>query len=251
MRLRHLTIIAFILMVFYLNAGHALASHDAYRATSTLVSEPGPTLEDKARFEQLATVLKQSEIGRNLLAMKDAYEVHVRFEAGVGSSFMQAANRIRLDTALDPVNAALIFAHEMNHARAFHEGEKAHRKSDSRQAYIHQMLWEESEGMAISIQVKMELAEQGVDVEGTVLPFEDVYRQAYKSAIDRSRLLSPSLSADQLHAIGRAAGAQVLFEAHLRGETRTSNTHETCFEYYARLWDEVHPIRSFVATLLS
>jgi hypothetical protein len=250
MQWRELITILTLSTVVFSSIGYALA-HDHDQATPRLVAEPAPTREDEARFEQLAALLNQSATGRELLELKEAYRINVRFETGRGSSFNQAANRILLESGLDPLSAALIFAHEMNHARAFHEGEKAHRKTDSRQAYISKMLWEEAEGMAVSIQVKMELEENGVAVADLTLPFEGEYLRTYRVAAARARLAEPSTGAQQLDAIGMAAGVEALFAAHLRGETRTANTHETCLEYYGRHWDEAHPIKAFVANLLT
>lgn len=250
MQRRHLITITFFAAVFLLSAGYALGGVGVVRATPGTVVEPAPTPEDKARFEQVVMVLNQSATGSYLLGLKEAYKVKVRYEAGQGSSFMQAANRIRLEAGLAPVKAALIFAHEMNHAQTFHEGSKAHRKSESRQAYVYQMLWEEAEGMAVSIQVKMELERNGVDVANITLPLEDDYRQAYQDAVDQARRTAPMRSAEQLDAFGKAAGVQALYGAHLRGETSTSNTHETVLDYYGRLWDEVHPVYAFLASFV-
>lgn len=250
MQWRRLITIVTLSAVIFLSTGYVLA-HDDDQATPRLVDEPAPTREDEARFEQIAAILGQSATGSDLLNLKEAYRVQVRFETGRGSSFNQAANRILLETDLDPLNAALIFAHEMNHARAFHEGTKAHRKTDSRQAYINKMLWEEAEGMAVSIQVRMELEANGVAVTDLTLPFEGDYRRTYRVAVAQAKLSELSRSAQQLDDIGMAAGVQVLFGAHLRGETRTANTNESYPEYYGRHWDEVHPIWAFMARLMS
>lgn len=249
MKRRHLTTITLVLVLLLSSTSYVLASREGDQTTPGIEDEAAPSLEDKARFAELAKVLNRSATGRDLLALRKAYKVVVRFEAGHGSSFMQAANRIRLDSSLEPVNAALIFAHEMNHARTFHEGRKVHRKSASRQEYIDRMLWEESEGMAVSIQVKMELEANGVDVADISLPLENDYHQAYQEAVDLARESALSLSDGLVDAIGKDAGVQALFDAHLRGETRTANTHEPCIDYYGRLWDEAHPFLAFVSNL--
>jgi hypothetical protein len=250
MKWRHLITIVLVAAAIFLTAGYAFGNNESQQATPTIVAEPAPSLEDKAQFQQLAAVLNQSATGSYLLGLREAYKVTVRFEEGQGSSFNQAANRIRLDTSLEPVNAALIFAHEMNHARTFHEGMKAHRKSAARQDYVNQMLWEESEGMAVSIGVKMELEANGVEVAGISLPLENDYHEAYQAAVGLARESAPSLSDRQVDAIGRDAGVRALFDAHLRGETRTANTHEPCVDYYGRLWDEAHPLLAFLSGYL-
>ncbi len=250
MKWRHLITIVFVAAVFFSTVGLAFGDNENDEALPTSVAEPVLTLEEKARFQQVVKVLNKSATGSHLLGLKEAYKIKVRYASGQGSSFMQAANRIRLEADFAPVKAALIFAHEMNHAQAFHEGNKAHRKSDSRQAYVQKMLWEESEGMAVSIQVKMELERNGVDVADIALPLEDDYRHAYQEAVEQARRTAPTTSARQLDAVGKAAGVQALYDAHLRGETSTSNTHETVLSYYGRMWDEVHPVKAFMASLV-
>ncbi|MGD2077801.1 MAG: hypothetical protein PVH18_05435 [Chloroflexota bacterium] len=59
------------------------------------------------------------------------------------------------------------------------------------------------------------------------------------------------MCAKQLDAIGKAASVQALYDAHLRGETSTSTTHETVLDYYGRLWDEANRIWVFVSRLFS
>jgi len=251
MKWRHLIIIVLVAAAFFSTAGYAFGNNENDQATLTVAAEPAPTLEDRAQFEQLAAVLYQSTTGSYLLGLREAYQVTVRFETGQGSSFNQAANRILLETNRSPVSAALLFAHEMNHAQTFHEGRKPHRKSDSRQAYIDQMLWDEVKGMAVSVQVKMELEENGFDVADVTLPFEDDYRQAYQVAVEQARLSSSSTSTQQLKAVGIEAGEQALYDAYASGQIRTSNTHETYPDYYGRLWDEANPIWTFVSSLFS
>ncbi|MDX1616321.1 MAG: DUF6782 family putative metallopeptidase [Candidatus Promineifilaceae bacterium] len=251
MKRRHLIAILFIATSFFLSAGFALANGEGNQAAPVAVAESAPTLEDGARLEELAVLLGQSTTGGQLLELKEAYQVNVRFVSGQGSSFNQAANRIRLDSSMAPLKAALIFAHEMHHARTFHEGKKAHRRSLSRQVYVTQMLWDESQAMAVSIQLKMELEENGVDVTGASMAFEDDYIRAYRIAAAQARLSDASADAQQLDAIGQEAGVQALYETHLRGETRTANTKEACRDYYGRQWDEANPIKALLASLFS
>lgn len=251
MQERHLITLFMMFAVSFLSAGCVNGNFAVDHPVPGLVTEPVPTIEDRARFEQIASILNQSATGNYFLQLRETYNVVVRFEPGRGSSFSQAANRIRLDSNHDPLNAALIFVHEMHHARTLHEGRKADRQSESRQDYVNHMLWEEAEGMAASILVKLELEGNGVDVASLTLPFEHYYRQAYQAAFDQARLSEPAMSVQQLGTIGMAAGIQALFGAHLRGETRTANTHQPCIDYYGHAWDEAHPIKAFMANLIS
>ncbi len=251
MKWRHLIIIVLVAIALFSTVGFAFGDNENDQALPTSVAEPAPTLKDKAHFEQLVMILSQSDTGSYLLKLREVYKVTVRFEPGQGSSFNQAANRILLETNRDPISAATLFAHEMNHAQTFHEGRKPHRNSESRQGYIDQMLSDEVKGLAVSIQVKIELQENGFDVANVSLPFENDYRQAYQDAMAQAGLSSTATSAQQLTVIGMMAGEQALFDAFLSGQIRTSNTDETYPDYYGRLWDEAHPIRSFVASLLT
>lgn len=251
MKRRQLITISFTAAFIILIAGYLLGSFGEDQVAPRNVSEPAPNLEDELRFEQLATVLNQSDSGRYLLGLKEAYRITVRFEAGHGSTFNQDANRILLDANHDAVKAGLYFAHEMHHARTLLEGKKADIRSESRQSYIDKKLREEAEGMVASIRVKMELEEIGVDVTGITLPLENSYRQAYQEAAKEAGLSAPSLSPQQLDSIGMAAGEQALFGAFASGEITTSNTHEPYTDYYGKAWDEVHPFMAFVAYLFS
>ena len=97
----------------------------------------------------------------------------------------------------------------------------------------------------------MELEESIVEVGTITLPFEDVYLHAYQAAVIEAQQLTTPVGMDQLISIGMAAGVQALFETHLRGETRTANTHEPCIDYYGRVWDEAHPVLAYIVTLFS
>jgi hypothetical protein len=82
-----------------------------------VVDEPAPTLEVKARLEQLAALLNQSATGSDLLKLKEAYEVRVRDEGGRGSSSTQVANRIPVGTNRDWANPARLLALMKHDAR--------------------------------------------------------------------------------------------------------------------------------------
>lgn len=247
---RHLITLLFASAVFFLSYGSVAGNLMFGQPEPGVVSEPGPTSDDDARFAQIAAILRLSATGHQYLELRERYHVVVRFESGQGSSFSQAANRIRLDSKHDPLNAALIFVHEMHHARTLHEGRKANRQAESRQEYVSHMLWEESEGMAAGIQAKLELEANGVDMGGLTLPLEQEYREAYQGAVDQARLAEPAPGARELSSIGMTAGVQALFNAHLRRETRSANTHEFIIDYYGRAWDEANPNKVFVTNLI-
>lgn len=215
------------------------------------VEEPAPSHEDIARFQQVAEVLRNSETGRMLLALKEAYQVDVKFEAGAGSRFRREPNLILLDADHEPMKAALYFAHEMHHARYLHEGRKAELKVDSRQDYISKKLREEAEGMVVSIQVKMELEAADLPASEITLPLETLYRAAHQAAVEgaSSGMLVPD-EAD-LGTIGETAGEQALFKAFASGEVKTSNSYEPYPDYYGRDWDEAHLVKAYIAGLLT
>jgi hypothetical protein len=199
-----------------------------------------PVAEVSARFDQVATVLSKSVTGSELLEMQETYHVSVQFEEGHGSRFRKGSNLILLDTRHDPVKAAMYFAHEMVHAQSFNEGKSADIDSESRQAYIDLKIQEEVEGMVASFMVRMELRRIGVDVAETNFPMEDTFHQAYQAATEQAGQMDSSLRAQELEAIGQAAGAQALFDAFSSGKIRTSNTHEPYTEYFATRWDEAN-----------
>ena len=219
------------------------------QAAPAMRTNPAPVLAVSAHFEQIEAVLNQSATGRQFLNLKEAYRVSVQFEAGYGSRYRQNTNLILLDSNLDPVKAALFFAHEMHHARTLHEGNKADFKSEARQAYVNFKLQEEAEGMMASIQVKMELEKIGLHVANITLPLENQYRQAYQVASDQTKLSDATLNENQLDNIGRSAGLQALYEAFASGDVKTSNTYDSYPDYYGRDWDRAHPVKAFIADI--
>lgn len=203
--------------------------------------------EESARFNQVAMVLTQSAVGRHLLRIKETYQVDVQFEETSGSRFRKQENLIILDSNHNSVKAALFFAHEMQHAQAFHEGEQADPKSETRQAFVEHKLREEAKGVAVSLQMKMELEQLGSQVTKVTFPMEDRYREAYQLATEQASLIGTNLSKPELDAIGQAAGEQALFDAFIGGEIQTSNTYDSYPDYYGRVWDEVHPIQALIS----
>jgi hypothetical protein len=187
MQRQYLITTVIIISVTFLAIGQILELADRRALEEVEKAQPAPVVADIERFEQIATVLEQSPTGRELLNLKETYDVAVIFEAGSGSRFRQNSNLILLDASYDTVKAALFFAHEMYHAQTFHEGTKADLKSESREAYVAEKLMEEAVGMAVSVQVKMELEAANLSIDGLTMPLETQYRDAFQAAKDQAR----------------------------------------------------------------
>jgi hypothetical protein len=247
---RLILLTTFILMAAaYFAIGQLLGPEDRGASVEAGNIEPAPAVADEARFERIAAVLEQSDTGRQLLTLKESHRVGVFFEAGYGSRFRQDLNLILMDDGYDAVKAALFFAHEMYHAQTFHEGTKADIKAETRETYVAKKLMEEAAGMAISVRIKMELEVANLSMAGVTLPLESQYRDAFQAAVERTRAGGTNLSEVELRAIGHQAGTQALYDAFASGEVKTSNTYEPYPEYYARDWEEAHPVKVSLANL--
>ena len=245
---RLILLTTFILMaVAYFAIGQLLGLEDRGASVEAASIEPAPAVADEARFERIATVLKQSDTARQLLNLKESYQVGVLFEAGYGSRFRQDLNLILMDDSHEPVKAALFFAHEMYHAQTFHEGTKADLKSESRDSYVAKKLMEEAVGMAISVQIKMELEAADLSMAGLTLPLESQYREAFQAAVERAQAEGTNPNEAALRAIGHEAGTLAIYNAFASGKVKTSNTYEPYPEYYARDWEEAHPVKASLA----
>ncbi len=239
--------ILILVAVLQSTSGKNEGANGQEQAAPAMEANPRQARVDRDQFEAIAAILRQSATGRHFLGLKEVYLLEIQYETGLGSRFRQTENLIVLDSNLDAYKAALIFAHEMHHARVYHEGTKADLNSEARQTYIDLKLKEEVEGMVASIQVKMELEMAGLPVAEIKLPLENHYRQAFQIASDQARRADPALSASLLESIGQNAGENALYEAFASGEVKTSNTFEPYPDYYGRDWDRAHPFQAFIA----
>lgn len=249
MRRRYLLTTFILMAATYFIIGQVLGPGHLEASEATEKAEPAPVFADEVRFRQLMAVLEHSAKGRQLLYLKKTYQVGVIFEAGYGSRFRQDLNLIIMDDGYDSIKAALFFAHEMYHAQTFHEGTKADIKSESRESYVAKKLMEESIGMALSVQIKLELEAANFSMVGLTLPLETRYRKAFQAAVDRTRAEETNPSEVELQAIGHQAGTKAIYDAFASGTVKTSNTYEPYPEYYARDWEEAHPVKVLLANL--
>jgi DNA-binding transcriptional ArsR family regulator len=225
----------------------SVAASESYEETAPAAEKRISSIGgESAGFKQVAMVLAQSAIGRHLLRLKETYQVDIKFEEAGGSRFRKQENLIILDSSHDSVKAALFFAHEMQHVQAFYKGEQANPKSVGRQAFIEHKLHEEAKGMAVSMQMKMELEQLGFHVSNMPFPMEDYYREAYQAATERAWLTDNTLGRLELDAIGQAAGEKALFDAFISGQIQTSNTYDSYPKYYGHVWDEANLIRAYL-----
>jgi len=197
--------------------------------------------EFKKKFEEAEKVLKSSDTGKEALDVVTKYKIDVKEgAAGGGSEYSASENAMKIDSTESAVDVALTFVHEVNHAKAYHEGKWAEPTKLSRDEYIKAEINEEAEGTVKSIEAKMELEGTKIDVSKASFPLESQYRKAYKAAVDKAKAEDPKKSDADLKAIGRKAGLARVVKGFYDGEViiSTSKAPVTYPVYYGNIWDE-------------
>jgi hypothetical protein len=195
----------------------------------------------KKKFEEAEKVLKNSTTGKEALAVVAKYSIDVKEgTAGGGSEYSASANAMMIDPNENAVDVALTFVHEVNHAKAYHEGKWADPKKQSRDEYIKAEIQEEAEGTVKSIETKIELEGTKIDVSKASFPLESQYRKAYKAAVDKAKAADATKSESDLKIIGRKAGMARVVKGFYDGEViiSTSKAPVTYPDYYGGIWDK-------------
>ncbi|MBI4523606.1 MAG: type VI secretion system tip protein VgrG [Deltaproteobacteria bacterium] len=200
-----------------------------------------PRPGEDPRITAMRNLLHDSATGRHALEVYDRHGVNPAFAPGSGSTFDGSTNTMNLDPTESPMDSALTFVHEMNHAEAHHEGRSPDINDPNRNNYVNGMVGEESEGTVRSIQARDELADAGHDVSGSSFPLQNEYHDAYNQAVADARAANPNASAEELDAAGRAAGTNRVNQGFQNGEVVTSNTNQSYPTYYGNAWDGAHP----------
>jgi hypothetical protein len=171
------------------------------------------------------------------------YSVDYAFgPAGGGYFYNSSSNMMTFDSGHSVTLCALDFAHELNHAKYFHEHKSADIMTSSRKDYVQKKVEEEAEGTVKSIEEKIELEGTTINVSGTSFPLETQYRQAYKAAVDAATRKDPKLPPDKAQSIGRAAGTARVVAGFMKGEVTVSiPPNPTYPTYYGNAWDRAHP----------
>ncbi|MCX7640412.1 MAG: type VI secretion system tip protein VgrG [Pyrinomonadaceae bacterium] len=202
------------------------------------VAPPRPG--EDPRITEIRNTLQHSERGRHALEVYDRYGVIPSFNPGKGSFFNGSTNTVNLDPSQNTITSALTFVHEMNHAEEYHERRTGDVHKQSKQDYINEMLQEEVDGTVASIEAKIELKQNGVDVSNAHFPLENEYLQAYQDAVNSAINNNPNLSESELDAIGRAAGRDRVMKGFQDGEVVTSTNGQKYPDYYGSYWDQVN-----------
>jgi hypothetical protein len=199
--------------------------------------------KDKNTIKEAKGILDTIPTGKKALAIRKKYDVKVvANDAGSGSAFDSAKNKVGIDRSENAQTAALTFIHEMNHAQQFHKGESADVENLGRAEYVNKELEEETEGTVRSIEGKMELRANKVDVSKAETALETEFLEAYNKAIAAHKITNPKATEGDLYTVGRAAGWKRVREAFGDGTVVTSTTQETYEDYYGDYWDTVHNV---------
>jgi hypothetical protein len=189
-------------------------------------------------LNQIQAILSQIPTGQQALAMGEQHQVQVSFASGKGTFYLASRNTIVIDSQHQPMRAALSFVHEVNHARFWHEGLRADISSLSVEEYARLRVLEEAEGVARSIEAKMELQAAGVDVGNLYYPLEPAYREASREARTAAIARERGLPETELVQIGRAAGLAAVIQSFMDGRVLTSHTLEPYTDFYGHCWEK-------------
>jgi len=192
--------------------------------------------KEQGRLGETEALLGRSTIGVTALGLMKQYDVKVAFAQGGGTYYRTQANTVVIDLSHEPLAAALLLVHEMNHARVRHRESLADIQAVSREDYVLMKLQEEAESVALSLQFKMELAHTGLDVSAVSIPLE----REYEAALRALKSNVPGMGDDDLHLYGERAGRKLVFDALMSGKVRGSNSDMPYPEKFGLRWDEAH-----------
>jgi hypothetical protein len=195
----------------------------------------------KKKFKEAEKVLNASKTGKEALVIVAQYKIDVKEgTAGGGSEYSASSNAMKIDPKETAVEVALTFVHEVNHAKAYHEGKWADPKKLSREDYIKAEIKEEADGTVKSIETKIELEGTKIDVSKASFPLERQYRKAYKAAVDQAKATDARKRRSELKRIGRKAGRARVIKGFYDGEViiSTSKAPVTYPDYYGKIWDK-------------
>lgn len=199
----------------------------------------GPAANDP--FEPIRTLLEQFPLGQDALAKMSQYSVSLRWQNGGGSFYDAASNTMVLDQVPGADETAMVFVHEINHARYHHEGLVADIMNDSREDYVSGMVGEEAEGTVLSIEAQMEMEAAGLNASGHSFPLAAEYRAANDAAYAQAQTQQPDAGEDAWRQIARNAGLAAVTEGFMNGAVQTSNSGQSYPDYYGSYWDRAHP----------
>ncbi len=200
-------------------------------------------------FGQVRLVLDAIPSGQAALSLMDQYQVQVEFDSGKGTYYLASANTIVIDAGLEPMRAALSFVHEINHAKTWHEGQRANISALSVEEYARLRVEEEAEGVVKSIEAKMELQAAGLDVSNLSYPLETAYQEAYQKARNAATVRERGISEVELKELGRAAGKEAVIAGFVDGKVWTSHTLEPYADFYGKCWSKADTAQRLLSPL--
>jgi len=205
----------------------------------TLQKQDAPHSNDP--FDPIRSLLQQFPLGQTALSQMSQYNVGINWQSGGGSFYDAASNSMTMDQTMGHEEAAMVFVHEINHARYYHEGLQADMMTSTREDYVNGMVAEEAEGTVLSIEAQIEMEAAGLNSSGHTFPLQAEYQSAYDSAYATGRESQPDASEETLQQIARNAGLAAVTEGFMNGAVQTSTTGQSYADYYGSYWDRYHP----------
>lgn len=233
----HLLVIAFLFSIASIGiATDILVVHEVGNEFASLLNHMQVQTDD-GNFEEIQAILDTIPTGKEALSIWKGFEVKVKFEGGSGSAFRRNANLVLMDSDNSPLDAALIFVHEMVHAQHVHEGVTAEAQSLSRGEYVQKRLEEEAEAEAKSIKAKIELSRLGIDVSNVQSLFEQSYVGTFKVEVAIQKARHPQFSNEDLDRLGEEIAKKSIVTALRLEKAVTSRDGKSYAAFYGSLWD--------------
>lgn len=145
-----------------------------------------------------------------------------------------------LEDNVSVTEAALILAHELNHAEFAVQGRTPRVDESSRSDFVAQSVEEEVLSQLKSILVKDELIARGVKIP-ELATGEPGFREAYSLAADLYRSQHSSAASDEVDAYATSEGKAFFREQFMNSSFKMLDYGMSYREYLEKVWDEAHP----------
>jgi hypothetical protein len=191
----------------------------------------------------LPSIASKSGAGAEMVAIQARYKVKVAPSPKKGSSYFDGkSNTTFIDPLASRNEAALIYVHEMGHAKMYHErmtpGSRWHQMP--RELYVNIMLHEEAMVQIRAIQTQRDLMLSQPGFKADTL-FAADYSRVARAAFDEYLLANPGeyMAAKK---VAYEAADQHIFGLYQSGDkVINSVTKESYQNYYGKAWDKAQP----------
>jgi len=199
--------------------------------------KPGSPPQQRLTVKAIRDFLAKSALGREAVAFYDAHGISINFMSGKGASWDKIDNKINMHSYYSVEMAALVFVHEIHHARSSIDGPTGDPHTQSMDAYVATMLNEEVHATIAAIQVRWELNKAGEPP--LTAPSESAYSEGRRTGVKRLLETNPDASPEERAQAGDKGGYDALMARFRNGDARSSRDGRSYVEVYETSWKNV------------